>query len=129
MSHKYKLKYKLDMEVGEFTRKEMYDAFQEDNEVGATDALMFASMLYPEDGSLSVQFMGFDGRSGNLKQLEDIELFKVWQMLCHQLSNSKTLDEGQRHFTQGVFETIKEIVADSKNSKPDLHVVDNKDKL
>jgi len=56
---------------------------------GATDALFAASILYPEDGSLSIYFLSKDGRTG--KELSDNEWFKVWAMLTNRLLESKTL--------------------------------------
>lgn len=76
--------------------------------MGACDAALFASIMYPKDGSLSVYFIGADGRSG--KELEDLEWFKVWALLAHRLGNSKTLSPTKKLVASEVFELIRKSV-------------------
>lgn len=97
--HKYKVRYDIEMKVGEFTKDEL----MAENKSG-TDALLYFSLLYPEDGSFSLLFNSIDGRTG--KELDSNELFKVWSMLGHSLSNSKTLSEGKRELCKSVHEII-----------------------
>jgi hypothetical protein len=81
----YSLKYKLDMEAGDFCKHDIKDA----NKEGLTDALVVVSCLFPPDGSFSQLFHGFDGRSGKLEPLSDEVLFKVWVLMGKTLSGSK----------------------------------------
>lgn len=103
MSRKYKLKYLLDMKAGEFTKDELKP------DEGATDALLIASILYPEDGSLSVHFVSRDGRAGNtdLCELADIEWFMVWSMLTARLARSETLSPQKKELCNEVFDVIR----------------------
>lgn len=47
--------------------------------LGACDAVVIASVVYPPDGSLSMNFFGIDGRDGH--SVTDRELWKAWMML------------------------------------------------
>ena len=70
-----------------------------------TDALFWASIMYPEDGSLSVLFGSLDGRNG--KDLEDHEWFKVFMLLSGRLAKSKTLDAGRVALAKHAWDTIR----------------------
>ena len=48
MSYKYKVKYSIEMERGEFTKEDLEKAGK-----GGTDALFFVSMLYPPEWEAS----------------------------------------------------------------------------
>lgn len=74
MNHAYKLKYKLDMEAGQFARSDI------DEHHGATDALIVISCIYPEDGTYSQNFYSFDGRNEQ-NDLSANDLFKAWMMM------------------------------------------------
>lgn len=112
--HKYKLKYKLDMDAGEFSKE---DLTNDPSDVGGTDALILFSLLYPEDGSFSSLMITKDGRSGEVTELDDNEVFKVWSMLAHRLAESKTLSKNKKEFASQVFEIHREAVLGSKCDK------------
>jgi len=100
-NHTYKLRYKLEPWTGsaDEARAQTKEGW------GACDAMLVASIIYPEDGSLSVSLASKDGRTGN--PLDDIECLKVWTMLARQLGESKTLPEVQRDFCFQVFEAYR----------------------
>lgn len=105
MSHKYKILYKIESRgpVG-------VDRDQIPDEMSATDAIFAASIIYPADGSLSIMFMGYDGRkppvNGHAAVLEDDEWFKVWTMLAERLARSSTLSPEKRHLCALLWETF-----------------------
>lgn len=72
------------------------------------DAFLYASVLLPKDGSLSIQFVGMDGTTK--KPIDDNLRFKIWSILTYELSESETLDEGRKQFCNSVFETIRQII-------------------
>ena len=104
MSHKYKLKYKFDVDVGNYSKEEIKEADR-----GGADAIILTSILYPEDGSLSVYFQSFDGRNEG-KDLEDKELFKVWALLANRLGRSETLTGKKQQLAQFVHDQISELI-------------------
>lgn len=109
MSHRYRLKYRFSFEPGEFHLE------SRGRDDGLTDALLLASIIYPSDGSLSVMLMSKDGRTG--KELADLELFKVWSVLCVRLAESETLPEGHRQFAEMTMDAIKRALgADRRRS-------------
>lgn len=75
---------------------------------GSCDAMLTASILFPEDGSYSVKFASKDGRTG--QELTDHEWFKVWSLLTHRLAQSKTLDSARKAFATDVFEVLRQAV-------------------
>lgn len=79
----YSLKYKLDMQAGEFCKHDVKSPKE-----GLTDALVVVSCLFPPDGSFSQMFHGWDGQSGEIKPLSDEVLFKVWVLMGKTLSSS-----------------------------------------
>jgi hypothetical protein len=88
--HKYKLKYEFKPEAGEFTADEIKEAG-----VGGTDAVLFFSCIYPEDGSLSIRHDSFDGRNGG-KPMTSQEMFKMWMLIGKKLSQDPELGELRR---------------------------------
>jgi hypothetical protein len=106
-THLYKLLYKIEKPPAGVLASDVPEGY------GATDAILITSILYPKDGSLSVAFIGADGRAdGELHDkksvLDDAELFKVWTFLTKRLSESKTLPGGRRDFCQYVWDTFHE---------------------
>lgn len=104
--HKYKLLWNF-----ESKGPDGINAGQVPEGRGACDAMFLASIIYPADGSLSIEFMGFDGRvapeaSGAPGELGDHEWFKVWALLSARLASSKTIDPSKRAFCALVFETF-----------------------
>jgi len=103
--HKYRLLYDI--------QKKPEGILKEDipKDWGACDAIMIASILYPEDGSLSIMIIGEDGRTN--QKLSDEELFKVWAVLSAKLSESKTLGESQKdlcHITHSIIKNALELI-------------------
>lgn len=104
--HDYRLSYSFEADAGHFTKEQLKASGR-----GGTDAWLFASILYPADGSLSVQFASRDGRSESGKDdLDDTEWFKVWSMLTSRLAQSETLSAAKRDFCQAVFMSIRDAV-------------------
>ena len=104
MTHKYKVKYNIDPEVGEFSaeeiRKEGY---------GATDAFIFFSLIFYEDGIYSQNFFSFDGRNKG-KSLSSNDLWKVWALLTKNLIERKEELHDTKYFiVKTTFEMIKEL--------------------
>lgn len=103
--HKYKLKTNFEVLNPPIEAKtEEADKLLESGHMMG-DAIFMASLIYPEDGSLSTFFHSVDGRN-NGEQLTDKEWFKVWSLLAKRLSASQTLDEGRKQLCGEVFEVI-----------------------
>ena len=100
--HKYKLKYYWNFENGEFSKEDL-----EEGE-GACDAVLFASILYPDDGSYSTLFLTVDGRTN--ETLPDNEIFKVWLMLGKKLMDNKELKGWKAELVEGVHEAASIII-------------------
>lgn len=104
--HKYRLSYRLDPLDPPLGKEEVIKRQEEG--FGACDAMLVASIIYPEDGSYSLQFMSQDGRTG--EDLTDLEMFKVWSMLSSRLAQSATLDPGRKMLCRVTFETIRDAI-------------------
>ncbi len=100
--HKYKIRYEFNKDVGEFTKEEI-----EKFGCGGTDAYVFFSILYPEDGSYSQTHVSLDGRTG--EPLDRNELFKLWLTLSSLLKNSEELPEWKRIIAESAFDLFKKI--------------------
>jgi hypothetical protein len=107
MSHRYKMQYKV-VPLPEGITVEQARAASKEG-LGSCDAMLMASIIYPEDGSLSILFIGHDGRTND--ELADIEWFKVWTMLTARLAKSETLPEDKRAFCNAVFELVREAMS------------------
>lgn len=108
--HKYKLSYKV-VEVrgnGEGITAEQAKEVAKEG-YGSCDAVLICSIIFPEDGSYSVQFLPYDGRTDDM--LSDKEMFKVWEMLAMRLAKSTTLDAGRLQLAQLVTQVIRDRVA------------------
>jgi hypothetical protein len=105
----YKLKYSLKTISGEFSRGEALYWAEQFTDNGATDALIITSVLYPEDGSLSMKTFSIDGRNEG-KDLEDIELFKLWILLAGTLQESKTLPASKKQLLNTTFLQFSESI-------------------
>ncbi len=71
---------------------------------GATDRLVFISVLDSDDGGSSTAIMSCDGKKGG--NLEPIDLFKAWTLLALELTNQ--LPPGnRRNLCREVFERIR----------------------
>jgi len=72
---------------------------------GACDALILGSIIYPPDGSLSLQMASLDGRTG--AELTDLELFKMWSLMAGHLAESTTLSDPKRQVAALLFDMIR----------------------
>ncbi len=111
--HKYRLLYMLKPVPDGITKTgiEELNKVRPNEQWGACDALVLMSLLYPEDGSLSMMVVPLDGRpeaAANELRLEDHELFKVWTLLAHRLMDSETLGDGPKGLCRAVHETMVE---------------------
>lgn len=88
--------------------------------MGAADAIFMASILYPEDGTLSMLFLSKDGRTG--EELDDHEWFKVWMLLAPRLAASERLDAGKRALCAEVHGIIADAIL-RRDEKPKLGLV------
>lgn len=113
--HQYKLLWKVERPEKPMTRDELLAS---KGDMAASDALFVCSIIYPPDGSLSTQTMGFDGRTagpgGAPGELSDGEIFKVWAHLAHQLAHSPTLGDGHRALCHQVHETIRSAILSAR---------------
>jgi hypothetical protein len=73
--------------------------------VGAADAVIVFSLLYPADGSFSMQFYSVDGRTHD--DLSDDAVFWVWAMTAFRLMRSPTLSEGKRALAMVTHEALQ----------------------
>jgi hypothetical protein len=97
--HRYPLSYTLKREDPPLTKDQI-----DTNEIGASDAVVILSMIYPEDGSFSLAIDSLDGRTGD--EVTDNELWKVWTMMASRLAESKTLSESKRSLAQELFACV-----------------------
>ena len=109
---KYRVTYSIISHKDGVTRENFFPAHMEKlkgpEDVGATDAVLVISMLYPPDGSFSMLLSTLDGRTDG--EVDDNELFKVWTMLAKSLAESKTLGPGKRAFASQVFEEVRSVM-------------------
>lgn len=97
----YAIQYDLDFQVGAFKAEDIIAAKN-----GGTDAIIFCSILFAEDGSYSQQLFSIDGRNEGEALLGE-DLFKFWALLSHSLAQNKTLSENKRKFCEDVFEEYR----------------------
>lgn len=102
--HKYKLKYKVDYERGEFTSEQI----KAHPNNGGTDAIIVHSLIFPEDGSLSHNFYSIDGRTSDA--LGDTDTFKAWSMMAFALKDRSDLPAWQREIVTQVYDKIREAI-------------------
>src|SRR3989304_1572937 len=93
--HLYRLIYSVKVQDPRLTKDEVPPGY------GATDALLGVSVLYPEDGSLSVLFFSLDGRTGGV--LEDKEWFKIWALLTKRLPRRRRPPGGEKESLATLF--------------------------
>lgn len=99
MSHRYKLRYRMERKPEGISKEEATAAAKDG--WGACDAALICSIIFPEDGSYSLYFIGEDGRTDTV--LDDHEWFKVWTLLAKRLGESKTLPADRARFAADVF--------------------------
>ena len=110
--HLYRVTYSHHLYPEGLTREQIDEMQEKDPDLGACDALVMFSLLYPEDGSYSWLMIPRDGRTG--KDLSDAEVWKCWAMLAHRLSMSETLSPGKKELCREVHEAVKETVRRSR---------------
>lgn len=101
----YFLTYKLERHIDGLTREEV------PADMGACDAGVFLSMIYPEDGSFSMAVVSMDGRTG--EPVSDNELFKVWTLIAHRLAESSELPDGpgtKRDLARKLFQIVSDTI-------------------
>ena len=90
--------------------------------VGACDAVVIASALYPADGSYEAAFYSVDGRSKETPPapLNGIEMFKVWVAMAYSLAQMPLaeLDDGRRMFALEVFQTVSRALRTGMGEPP-----------
>jgi hypothetical protein len=75
----------------------------------ACDAIVFLSMIYPEDGSFSLLVESLDGRKPGHERVSEQDLFKCWFMVGIRLS--KSLPQGwRRDLCEKVAQRVREHV-------------------
>lgn len=77
-----------------------------DDDLGACDALVVMSILYPDDGSYSMLPLSRDGRTGG--RLASREIFKAWMMLAKHVAEMTDLDDARRSLAGGAFDVCAE---------------------
>lgn len=116
---KYRVTYSIISHKDGVTRENFFPAHMEKlkgpEDIGATDAAIVISMIYPTDGSFSMLSSSLDGRTG--KEVDDNELFKVWSLLAKSLAESKTLGPGKKAFAGQVFEEIRSVMLASRGAE------------
>lgn len=105
MPHKYQLSY----DVVRLTVDEARESGK-----GACDAIFVASLIYPEDGSLSIQWMTADGREEG-RPLSNNEVFKVWAFLAHSLSLQEDIGFAKKTICAAAHETIAEALMGARD--------------
>lgn len=76
--------------------------------VGACDALILHSIIFPPDGSYSHNFFAMDGRER--KPLSDEEVFKAWMMLGMTLERKGQLPEDKHFLVSAINGLIREAI-------------------
>lgn len=106
--HIYGLKYKIIVENNDgkgYPKSTMIKMADEDEFVGGCDALLFFSILRPEDGSFSIYHNSYDGFN-ELKPITSIELFKVWAMLASKLKDDPEIHQWHRDVAEIAHEQV-----------------------
>ncbi len=103
MEHKYKIKYDIKYEVGNFSK----DDIKESGSGGIDDFVLF-SIIYPEDGSYSQTHFSLDGRTGEV--LYRNELWKLWSTLSSLLAESDELPYWKRFISETAFEMVRDVI-------------------
>jgi len=110
MSHKYKMKYSLKTERGEFDVEDV-----KASDMGGCDSILMISVIYPDNGSLSVQMYGEDGRTGEM--MNDHEMFKVFSMMAARLAQSPELDEGRKFIVESTMDLTRKMMGITKKGR------------
>jgi len=107
---KYRVKYKIDHEIGQFTKDEL----RKDGS-GGCDAFVFASILRcnetgePHEGAKSIGFLSVDGRTDH-SNIPDTEMFQVFGHLAKMVSELPGCLDWQRELASLTHEMIKKVI-------------------
>jgi hypothetical protein len=115
--HLYKVSYKIETNDPPITADQARERAEQG--WGACDAVLMASILFPEDGSYSVLFASRDGRTD--EELSENEMFKVWMMLANRLAQSDDLDSVKRAIAQTTWEIIVQSIFGHDPPDSDSH--------
>lgn len=97
--HHYPLAYRIDPHAN-LTKEELRA-----RGLGGADAIVIASILFPEDGSRSQRILSLDGRTG--EPLPPIEIWKTWASMARGLADSEELQPAFRHLCECVHTTVR----------------------
>jgi hypothetical protein len=103
---KYHTTYKVN------AHPEGLEAAEVPDEHGACTALVFASLVYPSDGSFSALVGSMDGRTG--EKLPAAEVWKTWTLMAKSLADDPTLSPNKRMLCQQVFDIVREAIMEVK---------------
>ncbi len=97
--HRFRLRYKLDTERGEFLRDEVLRT----GNTGATDALIMISCVYADTGAYSQTFVCIDGRG---PKMPATDVWKAWVMLGAALASDEELSPNKRDLCARVVDIV-----------------------
>src|SRR4051812_26663810 len=112
MNGKFHVLYKAIVKQEGFTAEELQAVSTEiltSENYGATDAVLIVSVIKRSDGGRSYAFPSIDGTTGKEISLDD--LFRIWAVLAHSLSENQNLGYGRRTLCHQVHEIVKEAIA------------------
>jgi len=122
MTQKYKCRYTLIPEAGEFDESEI-KASQ-----GGCDSFIHLSMLYPSDGSYQQAMYGFDGNNGG-KPPSKTDLFKAWILMCKNILDDETaegtLEDWQIVILEHAWELMTKVMGVTPNGKEPTGLINN----
>ncbi len=105
--HLYYLQYEITPIPEGFTKSQVPPGH------GACDAILLVSILHTAEGGVSYAFVGADGKEK--RDLTPTEMFKIWAVLAHELSEMPDLGEGRKQLASMVHETIKTAIMDARS--------------
>lgn len=111
MTHKYKLKYKIDF----FNRPEGYsqkDMDFNENADALTDALILGSILYAPDGGVSHQFVSVDSK---LEPLNAHDFFMAWASLAYSLPGYEGMSMQHKQILNDTHQAVRDLVLSNRN--------------
>jgi len=115
MDGKYHILYKAVIKREGFTKEEcqaVNDELFASTDYGATDALFIVSVIKRNDGGRSYSFPSLDGTTGEEIVIDD--LFRIWAVMAHSLSESEDLGPGRKGLCKHVHEIVKDAFTEHK---------------